>query len=158
MDCTDSDLNYNLISWLHGSADEFESTRIIGDRQFKKAVELFNTASEQLKGKVDFRHTYVDFSKLEVTISKQGGGTKVIKTCPAAMGFSFAAGTTDGPGSFDFKQGDVKVLLLDIYCVNHSCIRSAKSSIYMFYVSFYNSPPTVLSSGEGILEMVVLLT
>ncbi|XP_022861871.1 neutral ceramidase 3-like [Olea europaea var. sylvestris] len=24
------------------------------------------------------------------------------------MGFAFAAGTTDGPGAFDFKQGDVK--------------------------------------------------
>ena len=26
-------------------------------------------------------------------------------TCPAAMGYSFAAGTTDGPGEFDFTQG-----------------------------------------------------
>nr|GEZ70835.1 neutral ceramidase [Tanacetum cinerariifolium] len=25
---------------------------------------------------------------------------------PAAMGFTFAAGTTDGPGAFDFTQGD----------------------------------------------------
>jgi neutral ceramidase len=33
----------------------------------------------------------------------------VVKTCPAAMGFGFAAGTTDGPGAFDFKQGDDKV-------------------------------------------------
>jgi neutral ceramidase len=33
----------------------------------------------------------------------------MVKTCPAAMGFSFAAGTTDGPGAFDFKQGDDKV-------------------------------------------------
>ncbi|CAI9770784.1 unnamed protein product [Fraxinus pennsylvanica] len=89
-----------------GYPDEFESTRIIGDRQFKMAVELFNNASEQLKGKVDYRHTYVDFSKLEVTIPKQGGGTEIVKTCPAAMGFAFAAGTTDGPGAFDFKQGD----------------------------------------------------
>jgi len=32
-----------------------------------------------------------------------------VKTCPAAMGFAFAAGTTDGPGAFDFEQGDVKV-------------------------------------------------
>ncbi|KAK9291021.1 hypothetical protein L1049_009204 [Liquidambar formosana] len=32
--------------------------------------------------------------------------TEVVKTCPAAMGFAFAAGTTDGPGAFDFKQGD----------------------------------------------------
>ncbi|KAL2486380.1 Neutral/alkaline non-lysosomal ceramidase [Abeliophyllum distichum] len=89
-----------------GYPDEFESTRIIGDRQFKKAVELFNKASEQLKGKIDYRHTYLNFSNLEVTISKQGGGTKVVKTCPAAMGFAFAAGTTDGPGAFDFRQGD----------------------------------------------------
>ncbi|PSR86146.1 Neutral ceramidase [Actinidia chinensis var. chinensis] len=89
-----------------GYPDEFESTRIIGDRQFKKAVELFNKASEQLKGKVDYRHTYLDFSQLEVTLPKEGGGNEVVKTCPAAMGFGFAAGTTDGPGAFDFKQGD----------------------------------------------------
>ena len=29
----------------------------------------------------------------------------ISKTCPAAMGYSFAAGTTDGPGEFDFTQG-----------------------------------------------------
>ncbi|KNA20330.1 hypothetical protein SOVF_053370 [Spinacia oleracea] len=91
-----------------GYPDEFESTRIIGERQFKKAVDLFKTASEQIKGRIDFRHAYVDFSKLEVTIPKEGGGSKVVKTCPAAMGFAFAAGTTDGPGAFDFKQGDDK--------------------------------------------------
>nr|CAD1824088.1 unnamed protein product [Ananas comosus var. bracteatus] len=87
-----------------GYPDEFESTRIIGDRQFNKAVDLFNTATEQVEGKIDYRHTYLDFSQLEVTLpSKQ-----VVKTCPAAMGFAFAAGTTDGPGAFDFQQGDEK--------------------------------------------------
>ncbi|XP_022731128.1 neutral ceramidase 1-like [Durio zibethinus] len=91
-----------------GYPDEFESTRIIGERQFRKAVDLFNKASEQLKGKVDYRHTYLDFSQLEVTLPKEGGGSEVVKTCPAAMGFAFAAGTTDGPGAFDFKQGDNK--------------------------------------------------
>lgn len=91
-----------------GYPDEFESTRIIGDRQFRKAVNLFDAASEQLKGKIDFQHTYVDFSKLEVTLDNHGGKSQVVKTCPAAMGFGFAAGTTDGPGAFDFKQGDDK--------------------------------------------------
>ncbi|KAL9256388.1 Neutral ceramidase 1-like protein [Drosera capensis] len=91
-----------------GYPDEFESTRIIGERQFEKAVDLFNTATEELKGKIDYRQAYVDFSKLEVTVPKQGGGNEVVKTCPAAMGFGFAAGTTDGPGAFDFKQGDAK--------------------------------------------------
>ncbi|KAH8484973.1 hypothetical protein H0E87_026657 [Populus deltoides] len=86
-----------------GYPDEFESTRIIGERQFKKAVELFNKATEQLKGKVGYRHAYVNFSNLEVA-----QGNDVVKTCPAAMGFAFAAGTTDGPGAFDFKQGDDK--------------------------------------------------
>ena len=27
-----------------------------------------------------------------------------VHTCPPAMGYSFAAGTTDGPGAFDFIQ------------------------------------------------------
>ncbi|CAL1378901.1 unnamed protein product [Linum trigynum] len=84
-----------------GYPDEFESTRIIGERQFKKATELFGKAREQLKGKVDYRHEFVDFSNLEVAL-----GSEVVKTCPAAMGFAFAAGTTDGPGAFDFRQGD----------------------------------------------------
>ncbi|CBI30442.3 unnamed protein product, partial [Vitis vinifera] len=91
-----------------GYPDEFESTRIIGERQYKKAMELFNSATEKLSGKIVYRHSYVDFSKLEVTLSKEGGVTEVLKTCPAAMGFAFAAGTTDGPGAFDFKQGDNK--------------------------------------------------
>lgn len=85
-----------------GYPDEFESTRIIGDRQFRKAIDLFKTASEQLKGKVDYRHEYVDFSYLEVKLSSN----LEVKTCPAALGFSVAAGTTDGPGAFDFQQGD----------------------------------------------------
>ena len=28
-----------------------------------------------------------------------------VHTCPPALGFSFAAGTTDGPGEFNFVQG-----------------------------------------------------
>ncbi|CAM8970388.1 unnamed protein product [Rhodiola kirilowii] len=91
-----------------GYPDEFESTRIIGDRQFRKAVDLFEKATEKLTGKVDSRHAYLDFSNLKVTIRKRGNVSEVVKTCPAAMGFGFAAGTTDGPGAFDFKQGDDK--------------------------------------------------
>ena len=29
-----------------------------------------------------------------------------VHTCPTAMGYSFAAGTTDGPGAFNFEQGE----------------------------------------------------
>lgn len=72
-------------------------------------MELYKGASEQIKGKIDFRHAFLDFSQLEVTLNK-GGASETVKTCPAAMGFAFAAGTTDGPGAFDFKQGDDKVI------------------------------------------------
>ncbi|KAL9302038.1 Neutral ceramidase 2 [Arabidopsis thaliana] len=89
-----------------GYPDEFESTRIIGEKQFKMAVELFNKATEKLQGKIGYQHAYLDFSNLDVTVPKAGGGSEMVKTCPAAMGFGFAAGTTDGPGAFDFKQGD----------------------------------------------------
>lgn len=91
-----------------GYPDEFESTRIIGERQYRKALELFTSASEQIKGKIESRHTYLDLSQLEVTLPPSDKGQGVVKTCPAAMGFAFAAGTTDGPGAFDFKQGDDK--------------------------------------------------
>lgn len=85
--------------------DEIKSTRIIGERQFIKATDLFNTAREELSGSVDYRHTYLNFTNLQVEL---GGGRKA-HTCPAALGPGFAAGTTDGPGVFGFQQGDTEV-------------------------------------------------
>lgn len=91
-----------------GYPDEFESTRIIGERQYKKAVDLFSSSSDEIKGKVDYRHAYLDMSQQEVALQSNATCREAVKTCPAAMGFAFAAGTTDGPGAFDFKQGDDK--------------------------------------------------
>lgn len=91
--------------------DEFESTKIIGDKQFKKAWDLFMNVSNStaLKGPIDFRHTFVDM--FNVTVDSQylnlaGGNLTSGTTCRAAMGYSFAAGTTDGPGDLSFRQGD----------------------------------------------------
>lgn len=100
-----------LFFFLARYPDEFASTRIIGERQFMKATELFNDATKQLSGKIDYRHVYLNFSELDVKI-KKGNQETIVKTCPASMGFSFAAGTTDGPGAFDFQQGDDKVRIV----------------------------------------------
>lgn len=89
----------------HRYPDEIKSTRIIGDRQFKTAVDLFKAAAEELTGRVDFRHTYLNFTNLQVEL----GDGKTGRTCPAALGPGFAAGTTDGPGVFGFQQGDTEV-------------------------------------------------
>ncbi|XP_022003961.1 neutral ceramidase 2 [Helianthus annuus] len=88
-----------------GYPDEIKSTKIIGERQFHKAVELFTSAKEQLTGKIDYRHVYLNFTNIKVTLA----GNKTAKTCPAALGPGFAAGTTDGPGAFGFQQGDTKI-------------------------------------------------
>ena len=68
---------------MNSYPDEFESTLINGERQFKKAADLFNTAYEKLNGNI-FRHSCLDFKQLTVTLSKHGGGSETVKTCPAA--------------------------------------------------------------------------
>eukprot|EP01127_Copromyxa_protea_P004362 TRINITY_DN14227_c0_g1_i1.p1 TRINITY_DN14227_c0_g1~~TRINITY_DN14227_c0_g1_i1.p1 ORF type:complete len:717 (+),score=195.04 TRINITY_DN14227_c0_g1_i1:170-2152(+) len=82
----------------------FESAKIIGEQQFVKALEQFNKANEALEGGVNFVHTYKDMSKIVVT-PKFTGLSQNVTTCSGAIGDSFAAGTIDGPGDFDFVQG-----------------------------------------------------
>jgi len=75
----------------------------IGKRQADGARSIFDSASfTSISGSVRSFHTFVDFSNYTVKLSNGSLGT----TCPAAMGNSFAAGTTDGPGAFDFVQND----------------------------------------------------
>ncbi|KAI3487619.1 hypothetical protein L1887_48400 [Cichorium endivia] len=54
-----------------------------------------------LTGPVQSVKMNVDMSQYTVY---RPDGTRV-KTCPAALGYGFAGGTTDGPGAFDFVQG-----------------------------------------------------
>ncbi|KAL2468159.1 Neutral ceramidase [Forsythia ovata] len=88
-----------------GYPDEILSTKIIGERQFQKAVDLFTSAEEEITGKIDYRLVYLNFTNIEVVLE----GNQVVKTCPAALGPGFAAGTTDGPGVFGFQQGDTEI-------------------------------------------------
>ncbi|KAL8909093.1 MAG: hypothetical protein Q9207_000427 [Kuettlingeria erythrocarpa] len=84
-----------------GAASCFE----IGRRQYAGARALYQslkTGGEVLHGPVRSIHTYRDFSNF--TFKHPNGS--MITTCPAALGYSFAAGTTDGPGAFDFTQND----------------------------------------------------
>lgn len=75
----------------------------IGKRQFDGALSIYKSSElTPITGNVRSFHTFVDFSEFTF---KLPNGTEV-STCPAAMGNSFAAGTTDGPGAFDFVQND----------------------------------------------------
>jgi neutral ceramidase len=101
--CGDVTPNLNLNNTGPGKND-VESTRIIGSRQARVAEKLFAQDGEPLRGPVEFRHAFVDFSKLEVAAEFTGAGAK--KTCAAALGYSFAAGSTeDGGGHPLFHEG-----------------------------------------------------
>lgn len=85
-----------------------ESCFEIGRRQFNAAKSLFNnlTSLHRLSGPstIASLHTYVNLTSY--TFHSPYNTTLHRKTCSAALGHSFAGGTTDGPGAFDFKQGD----------------------------------------------------
>lgn len=77
----------------------------IGRRQHAGAASLLSslqagTGATTIQGPVRSFHQFRDFSNYTFTLSNGS----VVTTCSAALGYAFAAGTTDGPGAFDFKQ------------------------------------------------------
>lgn len=73
----------NCIAFGPGTnGDHFESTQIIGDKQYQHAKTLMAGATEEVTGAVDFRHSLVDFSELNVTLAS-GDATQL---CSPAMG------------------------------------------------------------------------
>lgn len=101
--CGDVTPNLNLNNTGPG-ADEFQTTRIIAERQVDTALRLFANASERLSGPVDYRQCFVDF--VYRPIDQKFTGEQGSRTCPSAYGYSFAAGSTeDGGGHPMFKEG-----------------------------------------------------
>ncbi|CAK3946291.1 Neutral ceramidase [Lecanosticta acicola] len=83
-----------------GSADNYE----IGLRQFKGARQLFDDENRFVPVRGDVVRSVHQFADLSHFTFSLPNGTEV-RTCPAALGYSFPAGTSDWPGHFDFKQG-----------------------------------------------------
>ncbi|NXH21027.1 ASAH2 ceramidase, partial [Bucco capensis] len=84
--------------------DMFESTRIIGQNMYLKAKELYEKASQEVRGPLSSAHQWVNMSDVSVELN----ATHTVKTCKPALGHSFAAGTIDGVGAFNFTQGSVE--------------------------------------------------
>jgi neutral ceramidase len=85
-----------------GSKSCFE----MGRRQYAAAKQLYeqvesNGTSIAGASSVASFHVYQDMT--DYTFPSPFNSS-TLKTCYAALGFSFAAGTTDGPGEFDFTQ------------------------------------------------------
>lgn len=101
--CGDVTPNLNLDNTGPGG-DEFETTRIIAERQVQVAMNLFRSAEQPLRGPLDYRMCFVDFRYRPV--DEQFTGAPHCRTCPSAYGYSFAAGSTeDGGGHPMFREG-----------------------------------------------------
>lgn len=78
----------------------------IGRRQFKPARRLYDEIGLQgslvTGSTVKSFHIFHDMSNYSFPLHNGS----YVRTCPAALGYSFAAGTSDGPGAFDFTQND----------------------------------------------------
>jgi neutral ceramidase len=79
-----------------GGRDDFEDTEISGGKQFRRAWELYQGATELLRGGVDYRHQYVKMDAVDVAPRWTDGVPR--HTCAAAIGLSMLAGAEDGPG------------------------------------------------------------
>jgi neutral ceramidase len=80
------------------------STSGSGSDEMKASITSSNSSKIYLSGPIESRHIFLDMRNIQITKSPftpRGG-----HTCTPAMGFAFAAGTTDGPGAFDFRQSD----------------------------------------------------
>ncbi len=79
-----------------GGANDFDSTALSAQKQFTKALALYNSTTESLVGGVDYRHAYVQMDAVQVAPAWTDGVART--TCPAAIGISMLAGAEDGPG------------------------------------------------------------
>lgn len=77
------------------------STQIIGRMMYQAAKELYASASQELTGPLMSAHQWVNMTNVTVSLNS----THTAKTCKPALGYSFAAGTIDGAGTFNFTQG-----------------------------------------------------
>ena len=119
------------------------------------------SAGESVNGSIGFVHQYVDMTKevvhlpdgTNVTTCKPGMGYRYSHQVPLIsfcnkINFSFAAGTTDGPGAFDFTQAMTKGTFLwnmvrDEVIVRVVCSEKPTKSYY----DCHHPKPVLLPTG-----------
>lgn len=86
--------------------DEFENTRIIGERQFEGARSIYQSTREVLSGPIRIRHQFIDLQAQLVRDEFTGEGPQSL--CIGSLGYAFAAGAEDGPGPSFFQEGQLR--------------------------------------------------
>lgn len=93
----EGDVSPNICGGNDGcGANDVENTKLSGEKQYDKAVRLYDSATKLLTGGIDYRHAYVKMDEVEVMPQYTDGVSR--RTCTAAIGTRFLAGAADGPG------------------------------------------------------------
>lgn len=93
------DVSGNVKFGVPDLVHDFIRMQEFGEKQYKKAKELYNRANEELRGSIDYRYTYVNMSNVKIE------GTDN-RTYPAALGASMFAGSTeDSTSKFGIEEG-----------------------------------------------------
>ncbi|MCL1123624.1 neutral/alkaline ceramidase [Shewanella surugensis] len=103
------DMSPNLNSDEEGRGptnDRFKNVEIIGERQYQAALTLYDNATEQLIGSIEYQQQFVDLSN--TLVAADFTHTEMKHTCVAGLGESFAAGTEDGRGPSFFEEGSTE--------------------------------------------------
>ncbi|KOX24575.1 neutral/alkaline nonlysosomal ceramidase [Saccharothrix sp. NRRL B-16348] len=97
--------NLNLRPGSGPTEDEVENTRIIGERQNRKAQQVFAGPQTPVTGAVDYRMRFVDMAAVAVDGRYTTDG-RPGTTCPGVVGASTMAGSVeDGPAIPGFSEG-----------------------------------------------------
>jgi neutral ceramidase len=84
--------------------DEFENTRIIGERQTDAAIAALDASPREVDGPIDARMMFIDLARTEVQAEFTGDGRRHRTTAPVG-GAAALAGTDEGPAFRAFRQG-----------------------------------------------------
>lgn len=99
------DVSPNIIWGYPNGVDDYQHMELIGERQFRKAAELYDDATEVLQGGVDYGHMYVDFSDQAVSPEFMPDTKTRGQTCVAAIGVSMLAGSSEDGKGLDIEEG-----------------------------------------------------
>jgi neutral ceramidase len=97
--------NLNLAPGSGPTEDEFENTRIIGQRQYTAARALASSEEVAVTGPLASRMVYMDMAGVTVQPEFTGDGHTHRTSGPAGGSASFAGARADGPAFPGFREG-----------------------------------------------------
>lgn len=99
------DVSPNIYWGYPNGTDDFSHMLTIGERQYQKAITLYDGATTALSGSVDFRYQHADLSNEIITSDFMPSGMGMGNTCTAAIGVSMLAGSTEDGKGIDIPEG-----------------------------------------------------